>query len=197
MTRAEIEFFDRLAPKWDDDEVLSTPERVMDILGKISVTKGMNVLDLGTGTGILVPYLSEMIGPQGHLTAVDLSGGMLEIARKKYGELPNVEFLQLDFEEELIPGSYDLVMLYSVYPHLHAPADTIDWLFRMNMNPGGKLVIAFPCDEKFINNIHHEKKAEHDHLPSAGILSAMIEKWGYRTKVLAYNPEEYIIEVRN
>ncbi len=120
MTQSEIEFFDALAPTWDDNEIRSTPERVKHILSTIPITKGMNVLDLGTGTGVLVPYLSKIVGPQGHVVAIDLSDGMLSKARQKYGHLNNVEFLKLDFEEEQILGHYDVAMLYCVYPHLHA-----------------------------------------------------------------------------
>lgn len=196
MTQAEIDFFDKLAPQWDANEVRSTPERVKSILGKLPIRKGMNVLDLGTGTGVLVPYLSEMAGEKGHVTAIDLSEGMLNIAKEKYGHLNNVEFLKIDFEEEQIPGLYDVVMLYSVYPHLHAPADTMEWLFKMNMKPDGVIVIAFPCDEKFINDIHHERKSESDHLPSAHVLAERIRMWGFKADVVAASPDEYIIEVR-
>ncbi len=195
MTQSEIDFFDALAPQWDANEVRSTPERVRSILAKTGIGKGMDVLDLGTGTGVLVPYLSEMTGDKGHVTAVDLSEGMLTLARKKYGNLKNVEFLKLDFEEEALPGEYDAVMLYCVYPHLHAPSDTFEWLFKMNVKPGGSIFIAFPSDEKFINNIHHERKSESDHLPPAARLAEMIRLWGYDAEVLADTSDEYIIKV--
>ena len=197
MNQSEIDFFDALAPSWDENEIRSTPERVKHILSELTISKGMEVLDLGTGTGVLLPYLSEIVGPEGHVTAIDLSEGMLSIARKKYGHLENVEFLKLDFEEEQIPGKYDVALLYSVYPHLHAPADTLKWLFKMNMKPDGRIVIAFPSDEEFINSIHHERKAEHDHLPPAHMLAEMIRHWGYKTEVIAATPDEYIVEIKN
>ena len=195
MTQSEIDFFDALAPTWDDNEVRSKPERIISILGKLNIRMGMDILDLGTGTGVLVPYLSEMVGDNGHITAIDLSEGMLSLARKKYGHLKNVEFLNIDFEEEQIPGKYDVALLYSVYPHLHAPSDTLEWLFKMNMKPDGRIVIAFPSDEEFINNIHHERKAEHDHLPPAHMMAEMIRHWGFNAEVLAATPDEYIVEI--
>lgn len=195
MEKEEIEFFDRLAPDWDANEVRSTPDRVKRILGKLGIEKGMRVLDLGTGTGVLVPYLSEMVGPEGEVKAIDLSEGMLKIARQKYGELPNVEFLKLDFEEEQIPGVYDIVMLYCVYPHLHSPFDTLEWLLKMNMVEGGRIVIAFPSDEKFINNIHHDRGSESDHLLPAPKLAEKIRSHGMNVEVLAYDEEEYILQV--
>lgn len=197
MTQSEIDFFDTLAPTWDENEIRSTPERIRNILGKLNIRKGMHVLDLGTGTGVLVPYLSDMIGAEGHITAIDLSEGMLDIARRKFGYLRNVDFLKIDFEEEQIPGKYDIALLYSVYPHLHSPADTMEWLFKMNLNSDGRIVIAFPSDEEFINNIHHERKAEHDHLPPADSLAEIIRYWGFSAEVLAATEDEYIIVIKN
>lgn len=196
MKQSEIDFFDALAPTWDDNEIRSTPGRVRNILGKLPISKGKKVLDLGTGTGVLLPYLSELVGESGHITAIDMSEGMLSLARKKYGGLKNVDFLRIDFEEEQIPGLYDIAILYCVYPHLHAPAETMEWLFRMNLKPDGIIVIAFPSDEKFINSIHHERKAEHDHLPPAHVLADMINHWGFNGEVISATEDEYIIVVR-
>ena len=73
MNQSEIDFFDSLASTWDENEVLSTPDRIRSILGKLGISNGMDILDLGTGTGVLVPYLSEMVGTEGHVAAIDLS----------------------------------------------------------------------------------------------------------------------------
>lgn len=193
MNQSEIDFFDALAPEWDAAEVRSTPERIRSILGKMGIESGMSVLDLGTGTGVLAPYLSEMVGESGKVVGLDMSEGMLGIARQKYGDLRNVEFLRLDFEEEQIPGLYDIALLYSVYPHLHSPEETMRWLFKMNLKPGGKIFIAFPSDENFINNIHGERHAESDLLPSPALLADRIRTWGFSAEVLASAPDEYIV----
>lgn len=89
----EKEFFDHLAPTWDDNEVLSTPDKVRFVLGFMNLKPGQSVLDLGTGTGVLLPYIAEKIGTAGHITAVDYSAGMLSRAKEKFSGLtPTPEF---------------------------------------------------------------------------------------------------------
>ena len=193
MTQNEVDFFDQLAPHWDADEVRSTPDRINHILDLLPIGKGDSVLDLGTGTGVLLPYLAERVGTEGKVVGVDLSEGMLSRARQKFGDLENVDLLLMDFEEENLPGEYDLVMLYSVYPHLHFPKETIEWLVRMNMKKGGHIVIAFPSDEKFINSIHHDRGSDSDHLMPAPQLAGVIRQWGYDVSVASDTPDAYIL----
>ncbi|MDE6264628.1 MAG: class I SAM-dependent methyltransferase [Paramuribaculum sp.] len=196
MDRNEIDFFDRLSDHWDDDEVLSTPEKVREVLSHFAIAPGMDILDLGTGTGVLIPYLSELIGESGKIAAVDISDGMLVNAIIKFGNLPNVKFYKKDFEEEALEGEYDRIILYCVYPHLHEPEDTLKRLMRDNLKPGGCIFIAFPTDEKFINNIHGERKAESDLLPPAETLAGRFREWGLDATTVAYSPEMYIVGIR-
>lgn len=195
MNKEEIAFFDRISSNWDDDEILSTPERIRSILGHLEIMSGMDVLDLGTGTGVLIPYLHEMIAPAGTVTAVDISRGMLSKAIDKYGDLPRVNFVESDFEESNVSGLYDIILLYSVYPHLHTPERTLKKLTG-NLNPGGRIVIAFPTDESFINEIHHQRKAQSDLLPSAHELASRIEEWGLSASVTQATKNEYIVEIK-
>ncbi|MDE7109176.1 MAG: class I SAM-dependent methyltransferase, partial [Muribaculaceae bacterium] len=179
----------------DKAEVRSTPARINAILDYLNIEKNMSVLDLGTGTGVLLPYLSERVGKNGKVVGVDMSGGMLSLAEQKYGQLANVELLKLDFEEEVIPGSYDLILLYSVYPHLHFPFHTLEWLLKMNLNQDGTIVIAFPSDEEFINNIHHERASDSDHLPKASVLAQTLSEHGFKAKVISATKDEYIVAI--
>ena len=195
MTAEEIQFFDRLSDIWDDNEVLSIPDKIKEILSELNIWKGMEILDLGTGTGVLLPYLSSMIGDSGKVTALDISKGMLNRAKEKYGHLANVEFIIQDFEKEEVRGKYDLILLYCVFPHMHFPEQTLKRLVLTNLKENGRIVIAFPSDENFINNIHEERKAESELLPSAPDLSLRLREWGFDSSVIRYDEGHYLVEI--
>ena len=192
----DVIFFDRIAPKWDSMEVLSLPDKVRHILGVIGIAEGDRVLDLGTGTGLLIPYICGMIGPQGSVTGVDFSQGMLDRAVAKCGGLtPAPRFLKSDFEEENVEGCYNHILLYCVYPHLHRAEATLHRLYLENLLPGGRITVAFPTDEHFINNIHHRRNVESEKLPPAGELSRRFRDMGFESEVLEATPDSYIVSI--
>lgn len=195
MTKEEIQFFDAIASVWDKKESKSTPDKIRGLLDMVGVREGMSVLDLGTGTGVLLPELALRVGASGRILAVDGSGGMLAEARRKNGSLINVDFLELDFESGDIPGRYDLVILYCVYPHLSDPVGTLHKIMAHNLNSQGRVVIGFPADERFINSIHADRDVESDLLPDAPGLVERLRRFGFNARVVAYSPEAYLVEI--
>lgn len=177
-------------------EILSLPEKIGQILDIVTIPERSSVLDLGTGTGVLLPHIVRRIGSEGHVTAVDLSDGMLAFAIKKCKNLlPPVKFIKADFETDEIPGLFDRIFLYCVYPHLEKPVATLKHLVDNNLSPNGKIVVAFPCDEKFINHVHNEKKPDSDKLLPAPVLSEELRRHGLKANVRCYSEEMYIIEI--
>ena len=101
----------------------------------------------------------------------------------------------MDFETETIPGEYDHIILYCVYPHLHTPVDTLKWLRGVNLADGGTITVAFPSDEKFINSIHRHKHSESDILPPASELAAWLRLNGLSADVAESTHDNYIITI--
>ncbi len=158
-------FFDSVAAIWDKS-VSVFPSEIDYIIQAAGISEGDMVLDAGTGTGVLLPFLSLAVGDEGHVLGVDLSSGMLGQARRKFSSLPNVELRLADVETDTIPGEFDRIMMYCMFPHLNNPVDTLRWLVKVNLRPGGTLTIAHPQSRHQINGIHrHNDSSVHsDHL---------------------------------
>jgi ubiquinone/menaquinone biosynthesis C-methylase UbiE len=72
---------------------------------------GMQVLDLASGTGEPAISIAERIGPSGHVSALDLSTDLLDLARKRAAQrqLANISFHQADAHSLPFPDrSFDL-----------------------------------------------------------------------------------------
>jgi ubiquinone/menaquinone biosynthesis C-methylase UbiE len=75
-------------------------------------TPGMKILDLASGTGEPAITLASRIGPSGHVTALDLSAELLEIAETRAQErgLQNFSVRQADAHQlPFSDASFDLV----------------------------------------------------------------------------------------
>ena len=52
------EFFNRMAPQWDE-QVRHDACKLSRIVTALSLQPGERVLDIGTGTGVMLPYLRQ------------------------------------------------------------------------------------------------------------------------------------------
>lgn len=100
---------------------------------------GERVLDGGCGTGRLSLALAE----RGLVvTGVDLSPGMLEVARDRTKSYANVTLVQADVESLPFPSlSFDLVAAFTVLEFTVNAEAAIRELWRL-VKPGGRLVIG-------------------------------------------------------
>ena len=60
------------------------------LLRAADVRPGMRVLDVATGTGLSAEVALSAVGLTGHVTASDLSPAMVDKARQRLGNAPNV-----------------------------------------------------------------------------------------------------------
>ena len=82
------------------------------------VSSGQQVLDIATGTGHVAIAATQIVGSEGRVIGVDISAGMLDVARNKALELNlnNTEFLLADAENLDFPGnSYDRIFCSSAF----------------------------------------------------------------------------------
>ena len=67
-----------------------------DLYKEIKIQKGSKVLDIGCGSGALLPFLSDKVGNSGLVHGVDISNPLLELAKKYHCAKENITFLNAD-----------------------------------------------------------------------------------------------------
>lgn len=152
MEKTEIrDFFDRLAPTWDA-EMIRNENAISYILDAAGVRKGVNVLDVACGTGVLFgDYLKRGVGS---ITAIDISPEMTAIARAKY---PQVKVICGDAEKTAFTEAFDVIMVYNAFPHFPSPEGLISALAGA-LKPGGRLTVAHGMSRQAIID-HHSGSA--------------------------------------
>jgi ubiquinone/menaquinone biosynthesis C-methylase UbiE len=147
------EYFDQLAPTWDEEV---TPERLRclgEIVEELGVKPGDHVLDIGSGTGVLVPFLVAELGNEGKVVALDFSMEMLVQAQSKSFP-PIVGFAQADvLAIPLADDSVDLAVCNSAFPHFSDKARALKEIARVLRN-NGRLVICHTMSREKINELH-------------------------------------------
>ena len=152
-TEEVIRFFDRLAPGWDE-EMIRSDEIVSTILDNACVSAGKDILDVATGTGVLIPdYLKRQVSS---VTAIDISPKMAEIAKDKFPK-ENVTILCGDVEETEFGRLFDCVVVYNAFPHFPEPERLVARLASL-LKPGGTLTVAHGMSREKID-AHHRGTA--------------------------------------
>lgn len=144
-----IEFFDMLAPSWDDAQIRDM-DKINTILDYADVKAKVDVLDVACGTGVLIPdYLDRNVNK---VTAVDISSEMIKIAKQKCQD-KKVAFFCADIEEIYLPDLYDTCMIYNAFPHFSNPASLIQSLSE-KLKIGGRLTVAHSMSRKQLDSHH-------------------------------------------
>lgn len=103
-----------------------------------------DVLDLGCGPGNIALRMAEVL-PDCRITGVDGSTAMLEIARKRAGDMSldtqRVRFMDATLPSPDLPGAAVAVVSNSLLHHLHRPAVLWDTL-RQATAPGAAVLVG-------------------------------------------------------
>lgn len=165
-------FFDSLAETWDASSK-HDPQIIRQLLSRIHVTEGASVLDVGCGTGVLTPYLRELVGPAGRLTGLDLSPEMVRVARLRHGNA--AEYIVGDIMAYPAEPVLDAVVCYSCFPHFADQPGVVRRMAGM-LKSGGALVICHSQSRAAINEVHRSAHGPvtSDLLPPAAAVAQLM-----------------------
>ncbi|GAI23294.1 unnamed protein product, partial [marine sediment metagenome] len=132
------EYFDQLAPTWDKELTGERLNCLGSIVKELGIKPGYYVLDIGSGTGVLLPFLIAALGDEGKIIALDFSAEML-VQGKAKSSPPIVDFVQADgMAIPLADDSMDLALCNSVFPHFNDKVKALKKIARVLKN-GGRL----------------------------------------------------------
>jgi ubiquinone/menaquinone biosynthesis C-methylase UbiE len=114
------------------------------VVRRADLRNGEHVLDIGSGAGATTFAAAWRVGPTGRAVGADISAPLVELARRRAGEmgLEGVAFLLADAQTEAFAPTFDAVVSRFGVMFFPDPVGAFANL-RRALKPGGRL--AFAC----------------------------------------------------
>ena len=136
--------WDRAAPDYESSWHAQLAPAQSRLLDCAALGPGEDVLDVACGSGLVTRAVAQAIGPLGHAFGIDLSGAMVEAARRQAEAraLSNARFARMDAEAlDLEDASFDVVACALGLMYMPDPARALCEMHRV-LRPGGRVALA-------------------------------------------------------
>jgi len=150
--------FDADASEWTgrfEHEGRAIYDKRYEILDAMHLKPGMNVADIGAGSGLFARLMAQRVEPGGTVYAVDISKNMIDHIAKtvEQARITNLKPVLGDpHSPKLAPNSLDLVSIIDSYHHFEFAQDMLREIHRA-LRPNGTLVLI---DFKRIDGVSKE-----------------------------------------
>ena len=180
-------FFNERADAWLDtwykDSATGTytrhREKFERLFTLVPIHEAERVLDVGCGSGVLVPYLLEKMSGQGVVYELDYAERMIR-ANKQMHRDGRVRFIVADVADmPLEKETCDVVMCFACFPHIHDKKTALEGMTAV-LKKNGFLAVAHLESSQDINR-HHRKSGTpvmHDTLPKRQEMISLFEAAG-------------------
>jgi ubiquinone/menaquinone biosynthesis C-methylase UbiE len=191
-------FFDSHAAKWDEmlawGDLAQKFARVVEWFG---IAEGESVLDVGTGTGVLLPFLLRAVGRRGTLVAMDFSLNMLMQAvcrgREDGVALINAAVAAIP----LTTARFDKVTCFSAFPHFPDKQRALAEMVRV-LRKEGAVSIAHIQSVEELARLHGTVGGPvcRDHLPDREMMEQLMTNAGLTEITIVNEPGKYLAQGR-
>jgi len=179
-----VDVFDRPQPP----EVMA---RLREIVASADLRPGGLVLDVGTGTGVLIPLI-QSYQPSAVL-ACDVAEKMLQRVQNKH---PEVRTYHTDIVSlALASASVDVIFMNGMYGNIADKPVACGNAERM-LRSGGRLVVSHPEGRAFVDQLRATSDLFIESLPTKKEFEALLAPLGL--EVIAYRdkPKVYLMVAR-
>jgi predicted methyltransferase len=177
------------------EAVFDAPERAawqrpVEVVRLLGAAPGQTVVDLGTGTGYFLPYLSVAVGPEGSVLGLDTERAMVEHVQQRAGRegLANVEARVVPADAAgLAPASVDRILIVNTWHHLQGRPRYAARL-REALRPGGEvLVVDFTLESPQGPSVDHRLPPDRvvEELTAGGLDATVVSEEGL--------PDQYVV----
>ncbi|MFC1931360.1 class I SAM-dependent methyltransferase [Chloroflexota bacterium] len=172
-------YFNAKAALWDETIAEKDAGKLEGMVRRLKIESGSMVLDVGTGTGVFVPFLLSRIGQNGKLVCLDFAEEMLKKAQAK-GFQKNVEYVCGDIADTRFSNeTFDAVVCYSSFPHFQDKPKALREISRV-LKKGGRLFICHTLSRAEINDIHHQiPEVQNDLIPGEDEMRHLLLSAGF------------------
>lgn len=191
-----VDFFNNHATNWDTcgPDINVTLSRLHQIQNKLGLSPGMNLLEVGCGTGQITGCLVEWVKP-GKVVSIDFSPSMIQIASKK--NIP-AEFKVMDICGAVdIKERFDIVLCFHSFPHFRDKLKALLNICNL-LKPDGMLIILHLSGSKELNEFHKNVggAVEYDFLPDAEEWKKLFEKTGLSLIEIEDKPDLFFLRAK-
>jgi ubiquinone/menaquinone biosynthesis C-methylase UbiE len=188
--------FNELAGRWDSLPAPDhAPAKAREFVRRVAAAKCERVLDVGCGTGILLPHLLEFCSPLTRILELDYAEAMLrENARKS----AQARVVRACADAEHLPfraGTFDHVLCFGVLPHFADLPAALEELFRV-LRPAGTLAVGHAMGSRELNSLHGSLggPTAGDTLPPAASLAQTLRDMGAKIAAAEEQPDRYFVQ---
>lgn len=196
------EFFNKQAVGWDEQYHQDDASQLRELVDRFDFEEGKTVLDVGCGTGILLPYLSDKVKKKESVFALDFSWNMIFEAKKNRihpeEQKPYLHFINASVEAlPLKDQTIDYVTCFATFAHVTDQKKAIYEMGR-TLKTGGRLFIAHFFGKKELAEHHRLAGGEvkHDTLPDDDKMREMMKNAGLQDIKITNQPNLYFASAK-